>query len=87
MYERVANFTDSFISNSFHNSWAWTLDVARNKKYGAFRRVSGVALGTVATATTGVANVGVKVTRKGVDVFRKIKKGFSKAMKEYGESK
>lgn len=86
LMKRTADFADNFIENSFKNSWAWTVDSARNKKYSAMRRVTGVAAGTAVTAASGVASAGVKVTRKGLNALRRLSSGMSKVWKEYGDT-
>ncbi len=85
LLKRTADFTDSFVEKSFKNSWAWTLDSARNRKYSAARRVSGVVVGTAMTTASGVASAGIKATRKGIDLIRQVTGSFRKALNDYDD--
>lgn len=85
LLKRTADFTDSFIENRFKDSWALTVDSARNRKYGALRRVGGVVVGSTLTATTGVTSAGVKVVRKGFQSIHRIANSFKDVFKEYDD--
>ncbi len=85
LLKRTADFTDSFVEKSFKNSWAWTLDSARNRKYSAARRVTGVVAGTAMTTASGVASAGIKATRKGIDLIRQVTGSFRKALNDYDD--
>lgn len=85
LLKRTADFTDSFIENRFRDSWALTVDSARNRKYGALRRVGGVVVGSTLTATTGVTSAGVKVVRKGFQSIHRIANSFKDVFKEYDD--
>ena len=85
LLKRTADFTDSFIENRFKDSWALTVDSARNRKYGALRRVGGVVVGSSLTAATGVTSAGVKVVRKGFQSIHRIANSFKDVFKEYDD--
>lgn len=84
-FKRVADFSENTIDAMFKASWSFTKNQARNKQYGLLRKSLGVATGTAVTAASGIADVGVKAVRHGLDSLRRLSNSIKEARDFYGK--
>ena len=84
-FKRVADFSENTIDAMFKASWSFTKNQVRNKQYGLLRKSIGVVTGTALTSASGIADVGVKAVRHGLDSLRRLSNSIKEARDFYGK--
>lgn len=82
---RVADVSEDYTKAAFKGSWAFTKNMATNKKHKLLFRAVGTTVGVAGMTATGATNLGVKTIRKGASGIRKIKNLLGEAFSEYGK--